>query len=151
MTTILCSTRGGQASYPNQDRAIAIAHEREADLLFLYVSNVKFLGLVASPVLIDVEEELDEMGEFMLAMAQERAEAAGVHAQAEVRRGAFSEALKAAIQAHHISTMVLGSSVEGQGLTTLSYLRELVEWIRKETGVEVIVVSNGEIVNVNQT
>jgi nucleotide-binding universal stress UspA family protein len=150
MATILCSTRGGQASYPNQDRAIAIARERGADLLFLYVSNVKFLSLVASPVLIDLEEELDEMGEFMLAMAQERAEKAGVQASAEVRRGVFREALKAAIEAHHITTIVLGRSIEGEGVTTLSYLQELVEWIRTKTGAEVIVVSNGEIVNVTK-
>jgi nucleotide-binding universal stress UspA family protein len=150
MATILCSTRGGQASYPNQDRAIAIAREREADLLFLYVSNVRFLNLVASPVLIDLEEELDEMGEFMLAMAQERAEKAGVQASAEVRRGVFRQALKASIKAHHITTVVLGSSTEGEGVTTLSYLQELVEWVRTETGAEVIVVSNGEIVNVTK-
>ena len=47
--TILCPTRGGEASYANQERAIALAVEREAELIFLYVSNVHFLDLTAAP------------------------------------------------------------------------------------------------------
>jgi hypothetical protein len=50
---ILCPTRGGKGSYPNQDRAIAIAKERGAEILFLYITNVEFLGLTAAPKLID--------------------------------------------------------------------------------------------------
>jgi hypothetical protein len=72
MTTILRPTRGGEASYPNQDRAIKLAKERDADLLLLYVANVHFLDRLAGPVIVDVETELEEMGEFLLALAQER-------------------------------------------------------------------------------
>ena len=146
MATILCLTRGGKASRPNQDRAIAIARERGDEVLFLYVSDVRFLDQLASPILVDVQEELDEMGEFMLAMAQERAEKAGVRARTEVRRGVFREALQAAIQEHHAGTVVLGSSAEGTGLTSLSFRQDLIAWLHQQTGVEVIAVNEGEVV-----
>jgi len=146
MTTVLCPTRGGPASAPNQDLAISIAGEHEADVLFLYVSNVQFLNQIASPILIDVQEELDEMGEFMLTMAQERAEKAGVKAGIELRHGVFREALKEVIQERDIATVVIGTAQEGTGITTLPYLEDLIQYIRQETHVEVIVAREGEIV-----
>jgi len=142
---ILCPTRGGKASYANQDRAIALAKEREADLLFLYVSNVKFLGLTSLPFIVDIETELDEMGEFILIMAQERADKAGVQAEITVERGVFDKVLKAVIQEQQISTVVLGSSKEGTGITTEEYVQKLGETISQELGVEFIVLRDGEI------
>ena len=55
--SVLCPTRGGEGSYPNQDQAIAIATERGADLIFLYVSDVHFLDHIAGPKVADVVEE----------------------------------------------------------------------------------------------
>jgi nucleotide-binding universal stress UspA family protein len=141
MTIILCPTRGGEASYPNQDRAIAIARERQADILFLYVSNVRFLDRFASPLLVDIEKELDELGEFMLAMAQERAERAGVKAEAEIRHGVFRQALKEVILERQIALVVMGTATGETGMTTRPYLEELADWICTETGAEVILVS----------
>jgi nucleotide-binding universal stress UspA family protein len=88
---ILCLTRGGEASYPNQDGAIAIAKDLDEELLFLYISSVQFLDHSAAPKVVDIESELDEMGEFLLVMAQERAQKAGVKADILVRRGNFQE------------------------------------------------------------
>lgn len=147
---ILCPTRGGKASVPNQERAIAIAKERVSDLLFLYVSNIKFLGLTAVPKLIDFEAEMDEMGEFMLTMAQERAEAAGVRALTDVHRGQFRQVLIEVIQKHHIRTVVLGSSAGGTGVVTPEYIQELATEIGGKTGVEFIVIDQGEIVKTYQ-
>jgi nucleotide-binding universal stress UspA family protein len=147
MTTILRPTRGGEASYSNQDRAITLAKERDADLLLLYVSNVHFLDLRAGPVLVDVEAELDEMGEFLLAMAQERAEKAGVRARTLVLRGVFREALQQVLQEHEeISTVVLGAAIEGTSVTPAGYMEDLAQWCYAEFGVEVIVVHQGEII-----
>lgn len=144
---ILCPTRGGEGSYPNQDRAIAIAKERGVGVLFLYISNVEFLDLTASPVLVDVEHEMDEMGEFMLAMAQERAEKVGVPASAIIKHGHFREALVEAIKEFQIDTVVLGSSAGGTGIVTVSYLEDLIDEISGKTGVEFIVVDQGKVVN----
>lgn len=145
--TILCPTRGGQASYPNQDRAIALARERGAGLLFLYIANVEFLDLISSPVLVDMDTEIEEMGEFLLTMAQERAEKAGIQAGATVRHGEFSEVLIDVIQEHNIGTVVIGSSAGGTGVVTEAYVKKLMDEIGDETGVEFIVVDQGQIVS----
>jgi nucleotide-binding universal stress UspA family protein len=146
MATVLCPTRGGPASYPNQDRAIAIAKERNAGLVFLYVASVQFLNLAASPVLVDMEAEMEAMGEFLLTMAQERAEKAGIQVKTEVRRGTFRHVVKEVIDEHQITTLVLGSAAGLTGVTTPSYLEDLTQWILKETGVEIFVVREGEII-----
>jgi nucleotide-binding universal stress UspA family protein len=147
MTTILRPTRGGESSFANQERAVALAKERNADLLLLYVSNVHFLDRVAGPVLVDIEAELDEMGEFLLAMAQERAEQAGVPAKSLVLRGVFREALAQVLKEHpEVTTLVLGAAIEGSRVTPVGYMGELVEWCHAEFGIEVIVVHEGEII-----
>lgn len=145
---ILCPTRGGEGSYPNQDRAISIAQERGVGVMFLYISNVEFLDLTAAPVLVDIEHEMDEMGEFMLAMAQERAEKAGVPASATIKHGHFRDALIEVIEEFQIETVVLGSSAGGTGVVTKNYVEDLVDEIGGRTGVEFIVVDQGEIVSV---
>jgi nucleotide-binding universal stress UspA family protein len=147
---ILCPTRGGKGSYPNQDRAIAIAKERGTDILFLYITNVEFLGLTAAPKLVDIEAEMDEMGEFMLVMAQDRAEKASVEATTLVMHGQFREVLAEVIEKHQIGTVVLGSSAGGTGVVTKEYIQELVDHIHSKTGVEFIVVDQGEIVETYQ-
>jgi len=146
-TMILCPTRGGKDSYPNQDRAIALAKERGVGLLFLYVTNVEFLDLTAAPKLIDIEHELDELGEFMLTMAQERAEKADVAASTLVQHGHFREVLSEVMEENEIGTVVLGSSAGGTGVVSESYIRDLIEDIHGKTGVEFIVVDHGEIVS----
>ena len=143
---ILCPTRGGKDSYPNQDRAVALAKERGAGLMFLYITNVEFLGLTAAPILVDVEHEMDEMGEFMLAMAQERAEKAGVTASTLVERAQFQHVLAEVIEAYDIDSVVLGSSSGETGVVTESYIEGLVEELGGSTGVEFIIVHQGEVV-----
>lgn len=144
---ILCPTRGGKESYPNQDRAIAIAKERGAEVMFLYITNVEFLGLTAAPKLIDIEHELDEMGEFMLAMAQERAENADVNAYTSVKRGQFHEILAEVIEEYQIETVVLGRPASGTGVLTAEYIQGLVDEIGTKGGVEFLIIDQGEIVS----
>ena len=147
MDTILCPTRGGEASIPNQQRAIAIAKERGSELIFLHISNVEFLDNFASPVLVDMEAELENMGEFLLAMAQERAEKAGVQADTVVCHGVFREALKKVIEERQVTTVVLGSSPEVMGSMDKEYLSDLVQWIIREAPAEIFIVLEGEIVD----
>lgn len=147
-SAILCPTRGGEASFPNQDRAIALAKERDVEVMFLYIVNVEFLGLAASPKLVDIEGELEEVGEFMLAMAQERADVAGVKSQMIVRRGIFQEVLREVIEEFEIHTVVVGKSAGGTGMITHEYLENLIHEITGMTGVEFVVVDKGEVVDV---
>jgi len=143
---ILCPTRGGKDSYPNQDRAIALAKERGLGVLFLYITNVEFLDRTAAPKLIDIEDKMDEMGEFLLAMAQERAEKANVVVSTLLKHGHFREVLIEVIEDNPITAVVLGSSAGGTGVVTTDYIEDLVDEIGTKTGVEFIVVDQGKIV-----
>jgi nucleotide-binding universal stress UspA family protein len=94
---ILCATRGGEASYRTQDAAIALAQERGDELLFLYVVDIAFLKKTARAVRPDVvTAEMERMGEFLLAMAQERAQEQGVAADYILRYGDLRRELVAA-------------------------------------------------------
>jgi nucleotide-binding universal stress UspA family protein len=146
MQKILAPTRGGEASYPNQDKVIALAKERGDELVFLYITDISFLDHHSAPVLFDLEEELDEMGAFLLAMAQERAAKVGVNAQAIVRRGNFNDVLKEVITELGMCCVVLGSPETDTGMTTIEYLRELAEDLADTLQSETIVLEKGEIV-----
>ena len=146
MPTILYPTRGGRSSYSNQERVFALARERQARLLLLYVSNVEFLGMVARAKVVDLEEQLDNMGEFLLAMAQERAQQAGVQAETLVRHGEFRQIVTEVIAEQGVDTLVLGAPSAKTGLTTPEFMRELSAGLAQETGVPVLLVQDGEIV-----
>lgn len=145
MSVILCPTRGGKSSVPNQKWAIQHAKEQGAHLIFLYVSNVRFLDHLSSPLLVDVSHELDEMGEFLLEMARDRALKEGIDAEIMVRHGGFREAVVEVIEEENVDTIVIGKFTAQTGLTTAEYIDLLAEAIR-ETGVEMLVVDSGELV-----
>ena len=146
MGTILCPTRGGEASKANQDRAISLAKERGEELVFLYVSDVQFLDKGSAAHLGSLEANLDEMGEFLLIMAQERAEKQGVKADLEVRRGAFIEALQEVIEAHGVTTVVFGTPGEDHRVTTEEYLHTLADNLVKDKGIEVMMTRGDELI-----
>ncbi len=144
MPTILYPTRGGRSSYPNQDYVFTLAREQNARLLLLYISNVEFLGLVARAKVVDLETELDHMGEFLLAMAQERAQQAGIQADILVRRGSFEQVLRQVIQEFEVDTVVLGAPSQETGVTTQEFMRSLSEKLAAETGASVHLIQDGQ-------
>jgi nucleotide-binding universal stress UspA family protein len=79
-------------------------------------------------------------------MAQERAEKADVKAITLVQHGHFRDVLIHVIEEHQIETVVLGSSAGGTGIVTEEYIHNLVDHISSKTGVEFIIVDQGEIV-----
>ena len=143
---ILAPTRGGAPSYPNQDWAIAFTKENDATLYFLYISDITVLDQHSSSLLLDIEDDLDEMGAFVLAMAQERAAKEGVEAQTIVRRGHFGEVLETMIGELDISTVIVGSPAEETAVTTNEYLQGLAERLVRDHKVDTMVVSQGELI-----
>ena len=148
MKTILFPTRGGQTSYPNQDAVIALAKEWNAKLIFLYISNVHFLeklGHVRHTTV--VQDELEDMGEFLLVMACERAEKAGWKAKMIVRQGSFMEAVHDVISEHQVDTFVIGAPGSTHAVTTTDFLQSLIQEIREAHHLEVLVVQDGEMID----
>jgi nucleotide-binding universal stress UspA family protein len=137
MGTILCATRGGEESYGTQDAAIALAKQQGDALVFLYVVDVSFLDQTAAPLVIDVESRLEKLGRFQLKMAQERAGAQDVAAQAIVREGQLRAELVTA--AHEISAtlIVLGRSRRQTAIFEENKLQEFAADLQAATGIEV--------------
>jgi nucleotide-binding universal stress UspA family protein len=147
VATVLYPTRGGDTTYRNQDWACDLALERGADLLLLYVSNVHFLDHASGPVQLDVlQKELDELGRFLLAMAEERAQKRGTEANRLVLHGEFRQALKEVVQENDITAVVLGRPSHDTAVTTIEYINSLARSITAEFGVESFVVNEGEVV-----
>lgn len=145
MPSILCPTRGGELSYPNQDMAIELARERNATIVFLYVSNIQFLMRRSSALPVDLADQLDDMGEFLCEMAIERAEKAGVVATGVIRRGDFQEALRETISEEDIIALVLGGPEEETGSTTEEYLSGLAKMLADEYSLETFIVCKGQV------
>jgi hypothetical protein len=148
MANVLYPTRGADPTYRNQDGVIEYAREQGATLFFLYVSDVRFLDHFASPVPVDlVRAEIDEMGEFMLAMAQERAERKGVQAQTLVRSGEFLDVLSDVVRDLAVEVVILGRPARETAITTPEYIGNLARTLEADLEVEVLVVDDGEIVD----
>jgi nucleotide-binding universal stress UspA family protein len=141
MGKILCATRGGEASYRTQDAAVALAKERGDELLFLFVVDTRFLNRTARAVRPDVVAgEMSHMGEFLLAMAQERAQEQGVTADYLLRRGEFRNELKAAASEEGVGLVVLGQPAGKGSAFVPADLEAFAAEIKAETGVEAVIV-----------
>jgi nucleotide-binding universal stress UspA family protein len=114
-------------------------------LIFLHISNVQFLEGLASPVLIDIETEMEHLGEFILAMAQERAQKQGIPAEAIVESGSFLDILSTVIEKESVDTVVLGSPGEDTGVLTGDFVERVTQVLTEESGVDVIILTDGQI------
>jgi hypothetical protein len=141
MKKILCATRGGEASRRTQDAVIAKAKEEGASVLFLYVVDVEFLRLTARGVRPDVvATEMEHMGEFLLAMACERAAAQGVEADLCIRHGSLIEALESAAREEGADAVAFGRPAGPDSSFSLADLERLAARIKEDTGIETHIV-----------
>ncbi len=141
MGTILCATRGGPASHRAQDAAIAVAKQEGKLLVFLYVVDTSFIDKTERAVRpAVVAEEMSRMGEFLLAMAQERAKAREVLAEARIRQGEFKEQLQEAIRSEWADVAILGQPADEASAFKLAALEAIAAAVQEETGVEVRIV-----------
>jgi nucleotide-binding universal stress UspA family protein len=135
MGTILCATRGGEASVLTEEAAIRLAAAGGDEIIFFYVVDVEFMAHAKYTLRSDVvHEELQEMAEFLMAMAIERAQRKHVKARALVRHGVYVEELISAAAEVGASRIVLGRPAEEEGLARLE---ELAQRVAEETGIPV--------------
>lgn len=136
MGMILCATRGGEASFRTQNAAIALAKERGDKVAFLYVVDLNFLDKTAAPIVVDVENEISEMGKFLLLVAKERASEQGVEAQMLSRKGNVREEIKKAALEIGASLVVLGYPAGEASTFQLTDLKAFAREIESETGID---------------
>jgi nucleotide-binding universal stress UspA family protein len=139
MSLILCATRGGEASIPTQEKAIALAKEAGLALAFLYVADSSFLNKTAAAVVVDVDEELTNMGKFLLTMAVERAAERGVTAEAIIRSGVIREVLPEVSRELSATTIVLGRPAGESSRFQGSEFEKFSTWLQEETNADIVV------------
>lgn len=136
MKKILCATRGGEASYRTQDAVIDKAKSEGATIIFLYVADIEFLKQSSRGARPDlVQQEMDRMGEFLLAMAVERAAKQGVEAESFCRHGDLFQALKEVALEEEVALIAFGRPAQ-EGVFQMSGLEKLVQKLEEETGVK---------------
>jgi nucleotide-binding universal stress UspA family protein len=140
MGKILCATRGGEDSYQTQDKAIDLAKELGDTLVFLYVVDLHFLDKTAAPIMVDIEEEVINMGEFLLLMAKERAKEQGVIAETIYRKGNVREKIKSTAQEIGATLIVLGRPSGEDSAFRMADLVAFAFVIESDTGVKVKIV-----------
>lgn len=140
MGLILCATRGGEASYRSQQVAISLAKERGDQIVFLYIINLDFLDKTSAPIVVDIENELEQMGRFFLLMARERAAEQGVEVRTLIRRGAVREEIIQAAQEEGATLVVLGQPAGKLSAFRESSLEEFRKEIEQVTGAETALV-----------
>lgn len=133
MGLILCATRGGEASYRTQQAAIALAKENGDEIVFLYIIDLHFLDKTAAPIVVNIENELDKMGQFFLLMAKERATEQGVEVRTITRRGKVREEIINAILDEGATRVVLGRPVGKQSAFQESSLQSFTNEIKRVT------------------
>ena len=140
MGLILCAARGGEASYRTQQAAISFAKERNEELIFLYVIDLSFLNKTAAPIVVDIENELKQMGNFFLLMAKERAAEQGIEVRTMIRKGFVREEIINAIQQEEATTVILGQPGEKRSTFRMSDLEAFAAEIEQKTKAKTIIV-----------
>jgi len=140
MSLILCATRGGEASYRTQQAAIALAKEHGDEIVFLYIIDLSFLNKTAAPIVVNIENELDQMGRFFLLMAKERASEQGVEVRTITRNGIVQEEIINAVLEEGATRVVLGRPAGEQSAFQTSSLQAFADEIKRVTEAETILV-----------
>ena len=140
MGMILCATRGGEASYNTQQAAIQLAKERGDEIVYLYIIDLSFLNKTAAPIVVNIENELEQMGRFFLLMATERSTEEGVEARSVIRKGVIREEIKTAVVEEEATLVVLGRPAGEQSSFQIESLEAFAAEIEEETGVDVVIV-----------
>lgn len=146
-TRVLCAVRGGPYSQHTVNRAIDLARERNARLVFLYVVDAEFLGYATVGRPRVILKELRATGEFMMTILRDRAVRQGVDADFVVRTGDVRRQIIESVRWQDADILVMGRPVErspGSNTFTEEGFAEFVEQVRTKTGVEVIVVEAGK-------
>ncbi len=143
MGTIVCATRGGEASRRTQERAIALAQERGAELIFLCVVDPNFAGPLNEVMGELLRDELQRLSKSLLAIAQARAQDQGVRSTAICRSGEVWKTIEEFLREVGAETLVIGAP-ETDGAPHLSDRGEMGKTIRQieqHTGARIVIVT----------
>jgi hypothetical protein len=137
---ILCATRGGPSSKRTHKGAIQLAQENCAELIFLYVFDPSSLYEIATPIVINIEEQLRKVRRLLENTALREARKSGVYARAVIREGKLAEQITDVAITEVVDTIVLGSPVGEQSAAGMSKLQTIKTELEEATGLQVVIV-----------
>jgi len=142
MQPIVCATRGGEASRRTQERAAALAKERGASLVFLYVADCGFAGPLSPTLETAMNDELMRLGGSLVSIAKVRAQEQGVDAQVVVLCGEVRKSIQEYLRQVDAGMLVIGASRPAPEVETShrGSVDAFADAIRQATGVEVVIV-----------
>ena len=146
MGPIVCATRGGEAGRRTQERAIALAKERGAELVFLCVFDPSLAGQLNDALGAAVEMEQQWLGQALLGTAQARAQKEAVGTNAVVLIGPVLETIEGFLRQVDASALIIGEPKTSSALAAFhpGKVHHFAERVRQNTGVDVLVVSPEE-------
>ena len=146
MGLIVCATRGGEAGRRTQERAIALAKEQGADLVFLCAFDPDFAGSLNKKLHAAVAHEQRWLSRALMSIAQTRAREQGIEAQVEVLSGALLEVIEEYLCESGASTLVIGEPKIDSPLSAfrVDRVQSCAEHVEQNTGVSVVVVTPDE-------
>ena len=140
MAGIVCAVRGGPKSRPTISRAIELSKEHRQLVYFLYVINLDFLSNALHANVQVMEDEMRQMGEFILLNAQEMAAKAGVEAQAVTRKGTVREEIITLCQEVDADYVILGRPQHDQlnNVLEMDALEAFARGVEEASGAQVV-------------
>ena len=143
MRPIVCTTRGGQASRRTQERAIALAKETGAELIFLYVADPSFAEFKDEVRTAALCDELTRLGRSLLCMAESRAERQAAKAQSVAMCGPVWQTIEEYLRQVNAGTLVIGAPQTGATLRPLEPgdMDRFIDRVRETTDIDVVLVA----------
>lgn len=143
MGPIVCATRGGEASYRTQARAIELAREQNLELIFLCVIDAGFAGPLSERLAAALDDELKRLGRSLLNVAEARAQDQGVLAKTVCISGPVLESIEGYLHQVGAGTLVIGCPRSGARHQAFGSgdVADFAERLQQTTSAEVILVA----------
>jgi nucleotide-binding universal stress UspA family protein len=143
MQPFVCATQGGEVSRRTQEKAIDLAKEQGAELIFLYVADMSSVGPVDDSLVEVLKDEMARLGRALLRIALGRAHEQGLTAQAVVVHGSLQQSVKDYLRQVEAGMLVIGTPRTSGALQvfTPAGIQQFAQAVRDEMDVEVVVVT----------
>jgi nucleotide-binding universal stress UspA family protein len=140
MSGIVCAVRGGPDSKPTINKSIELAKLTDLTIHFLYVVDLDFLTHSSSSRVATITTEMDQMGEFILLVAQEKAESQNITADGSVRHGIVRDEIISFCREIQADYVILGQphTRREENVFTRDLLQKFVERVEEESGTKVV-------------
>ncbi len=141
MGKIVCAIRGGPYSQATINKAISLAKETGLQITFLYIVNLDFLARSTSLRTHTINQEMEEMGEFILLTARNQAAEQGVVAEGVVRHGEVGEEIVKLCNELGARYLILGRpqlAEEERNVFSHPGLQSFADTVAEQTGAVVV-------------